>query len=147
VLSCEQVSTNRGYDISLKRFCSDTMEPEECIITKKKYFEQLNWYRLSVVASPSLNCCNSAFCHEFIELFLRDSFIYDSFSFHFQSHISVLKLFLFSVPFYLPFLLFLVFIFTSLFMSFDRLCGLLVRVLGYSSGGPGSIPGTTRKRK
>jgi hypothetical protein len=28
----------------------------------------------------------------------------------------------------------------------DRLCGLVVRVLGYRSGGPGSIPGTTRKR-
>jgi hypothetical protein len=28
---------------------------------------------------------------------------------------------------------------------FDRLCGLVVRVLGYRSGGPGSIPGTTRK--
>jgi hypothetical protein len=27
---------------------------------------------------------------------------------------------------------------------FDRLCGLVVRVLGYRSGGPGSIPGTTR---
>jgi hypothetical protein len=27
----------------------------------------------------------------------------------------------------------------------DRLCGLLVRVLGYSSGGLGSIPGTTKK--
>jgi hypothetical protein len=27
----------------------------------------------------------------------------------------------------------------------DRLCGLVVRVLGYSSGGPGSIPGTTKK--
>jgi hypothetical protein len=27
----------------------------------------------------------------------------------------------------------------------DRLCGLVVRVLGYRSGGPGSIPGTTRK--
>jgi hypothetical protein len=26
----------------------------------------------------------------------------------------------------------------------DRLCGLMVRVLGYRSGGPGSIPGTTR---
>jgi hypothetical protein len=25
-----------------------------------------------------------------------------------------------------------------------RLCGLMVRVLGYRSGGPGSIPGTTR---
>jgi hypothetical protein len=29
----------------------------------------------------------------------------------------------------------------------DRLCGLVVRVLGYRSGGPGSIPGTTRKNK
>jgi hypothetical protein len=28
----------------------------------------------------------------------------------------------------------------------DRLCGLVVRVLGYWSGGPGSIPGTTRKK-
>jgi hypothetical protein len=28
----------------------------------------------------------------------------------------------------------------------DRLCGLVVRVLGYSSGGPGSISGTTRKK-
>jgi transcriptional regulator len=27
----------------------------------------------------------------------------------------------------------------------DRLCGLVVRVRGYTSGGPGSIPGTTRK--
>jgi hypothetical protein len=26
----------------------------------------------------------------------------------------------------------------------DRLCGLVVRVLGYRSGGPGSIPGTTK---
>jgi hypothetical protein len=26
----------------------------------------------------------------------------------------------------------------------DRLCGLVVRVLGYRYGGPGSIPGTTR---
>jgi hypothetical protein len=26
----------------------------------------------------------------------------------------------------------------------DRLCGLVVRVLGYRSGGPGSITGTTR---
>jgi hypothetical protein len=26
-----------------------------------------------------------------------------------------------------------------------RLCGLAVRVLGYRSGGPGSIPGTTKK--
>jgi hypothetical protein len=28
--------------------------------------------------------------------------------------------------------------------SLDCLCGLVVRVLGYRSGGPGSIPGTTR---
>jgi hypothetical protein len=28
----------------------------------------------------------------------------------------------------------------------DRLSGLVVRVLGYKSGGPGSIPGTTRKK-
>jgi hypothetical protein len=28
----------------------------------------------------------------------------------------------------------------------DRLCGLVVRVLGYRSGGPESIPGTTRKK-
>jgi hypothetical protein len=28
----------------------------------------------------------------------------------------------------------------------DRLCGLVVRVLGYRSGDPGSIPGTTRKK-
>jgi hypothetical protein len=28
----------------------------------------------------------------------------------------------------------------------DRLCGLEVRVLGYRSGGPGSIPGTIRKK-
>jgi hypothetical protein len=28
----------------------------------------------------------------------------------------------------------------------DRLCGLMVRGLGYRSGGPGSIPGTTRKK-
>jgi hypothetical protein len=27
-----------------------------------------------------------------------------------------------------------------------RLCGLVVRVLGYRSGGSGSIPGTTRKK-
>jgi hypothetical protein len=26
----------------------------------------------------------------------------------------------------------------------DHLCGLVVRVLGYRFGGPGSIPGTTR---
>jgi hypothetical protein len=31
--------------------------------------------------------------------------------------------------------------------KFLPLCGLVVRVLGYRSGGPGSIPGTTRKKK
>jgi hypothetical protein len=29
----------------------------------------------------------------------------------------------------------------------DRFCGLVVRVLGYRSGGPGSLPGTNRKKK
>jgi hypothetical protein len=29
----------------------------------------------------------------------------------------------------------------------DRLCGVVIRVLGYRSGGPGSIPGTTRKKR
>jgi hypothetical protein len=29
----------------------------------------------------------------------------------------------------------------------DHLCGLVVRVPGYRSGGPGSIPGTTIKKK
>jgi hypothetical protein len=32
------------------------------------------------------------------------------------------------------------------FNKHDRLCGLVVRVLGYRSGGPGSTPGTTRKK-
>jgi hypothetical protein len=31
--------------------------------------------------------------------------------------------------------------------SLDGFCGLVVRVLGYRSGGQGSIPGTTRKEK
>jgi hypothetical protein len=31
-----------------------------------------------------------------------------------------------------------------MFSKIDSLCGLVVRVLGYRSGGPGSIPGTTR---
>jgi hypothetical protein len=35
---------------------------------------------------------------------------------------------------------------TTLSGSDDLLCGLVVRVLGYRSGGPGSIPGTTRKK-
>jgi hypothetical protein len=29
----------------------------------------------------------------------------------------------------------------------DRICGLVVRVLGYRSEGPGSIPCTTKKKK
>jgi hypothetical protein len=29
----------------------------------------------------------------------------------------------------------------------DRLCSLVARVLGYRSGGPGSIPGTAKKKK
>jgi hypothetical protein len=33
----------------------------------------------------------------------------------------------------------------SFYCEGDRLCGLVVRVLGYRSGGPGSIPGTTKK--
>jgi hypothetical protein len=37
--------------------------------------------------------------------------------------------------------------FRSVIFSSDRLCGLVVRVLGYRSGGPGSIPCTTRKKK
>jgi hypothetical protein len=32
----------------------------------------------------------------------------------------------------------------SIYRRRDRLCGLVVRVLGYRSGGPGSIPVTTR---
>jgi hypothetical protein len=45
--------------------------------------------------------------------------------------------------FFLTFLYnFLIYIFIRSFP--DRLCGLVVRVLGYRSGGPGSIPGTTR---
>jgi hypothetical protein len=32
-------------------------------------------------------------------------------------------------------------------MFVDRLCGLVVRVLAYRSGGLGSIPGTTREKK
>jgi hypothetical protein len=35
----------------------------------------------------------------------------------------------------------------KLSQELDCLCGLVVRVLGYRSGGPVSIPGTTRKKK
>jgi hypothetical protein len=39
-------------------------------------------------------------------------------------------------------------IFPSNFVAkYDRLCGLVVRVLGYRSGDPGSIHGTTKKKK
>jgi hypothetical protein len=33
-----------------------------------------------------------------------------------------------------------------MYITFDRLCGLVVKVLGNRSGGPGSNPGTTRKK-
>jgi hypothetical protein len=36
--------------------------------------------------------------------------------------------------------------FVFLFAHWDNLCGLVVRVRGYRSGGPGSIPGTNRKK-
>jgi hypothetical protein len=32
----------------------------------------------------------------------------------------------------------------SLYCSVDRLCGLVIRVRGYRSSGPGSVPGATR---
>jgi hypothetical protein len=38
-------------------------------------------------------------------------------------------------------------IFESMVILRDRLCGLVVRVPGYRSGSPGSIPGSTRKKK
>jgi hypothetical protein len=31
--------------------------------------------------------------------------------------------------------------------QWDRFCGIVIRVLGYKSGGPGLIFGTTRKKK
>jgi hypothetical protein len=34
--------------------------------------------------------------------------------------------------------------FGRMWFCLDRLCGLVVRVLGYRSGGPGSISGITR---
>jgi hypothetical protein len=36
--------------------------------------------------------------------------------------------------------------FSMIMTTIERLCGLVARVLGYRSGGPGSIPGTTRKK-
>jgi hypothetical protein len=46
--------------------------------------------------------------------------------------------------FYRRRLVFLFLLFSQGNLLIDRLCGLVVRVLGYRSGGPGSIPGTTR---
>jgi hypothetical protein len=37
--------------------------------------------------------------------------------------------------------------FVMYYTAIDRLCGLVVRVLGYRSGGPGSIPGTPKNKK
>jgi hypothetical protein len=39
-----------------------------------------------------------------------------------------------------------IYIYIYIYIYTNRLCGLVVRVLGYRSGGPGSIPGTTRKK-
>jgi hypothetical protein len=36
---------------------------------------------------------------------------------------------------------------SSALVNYDHLCGLVVRVLGYRSGGPGSTPGSTRGKK
>jgi hypothetical protein len=36
-------------------------------------------------------------------------------------------------------------VYCSIAQAGDRLCGLVVGVLGYRSGGPGSILGTTKK--
>jgi hypothetical protein len=38
-------------------------------------------------------------------------------------------------------------IFRKVLLHVDRLCGLVIRVLGYRSGDPGSILGTTKKKK
>jgi hypothetical protein len=38
------------------------------------------------------------------------------------------------------------FYFLILYTVDYRLCGLVVRVLGYRAGGPGSIPGTTKTK-
>jgi hypothetical protein len=40
----------------------------------------------------------------------------------------------------------IIFLIGPVWNSLDRLCGLVARVLGYRSGGPGSIPGTTKKK-
>jgi hypothetical protein len=41
----------------------------------------------------------------------------------------------------------IIYLFYNVKTSCDRLCGLVVRILGYRSGGPDSIPGTTREIK
>jgi hypothetical protein len=43
-------------------------------------------------------------------------------------------------------LIIIIIIINGYILFVDRLCGLVVRVLHYRSGGPGSIPGTTRKK-
>jgi hypothetical protein len=40
----------------------------------------------------------------------------------------------------------IIFLKVSFLLSGDHLCGLVVRILGYRSGGPGSIPGTTKRK-
>jgi hypothetical protein len=47
---------------------------------------------------------------------------------------------------YIGYLFFNPILFALCSSTFDLLCGLVVRVLGYRSGGPGSILGTTRKK-
>jgi hypothetical protein len=39
-----------------------------------------------------------------------------------------------------------IYIYIYIYSADDRLCGLVDRVLGYRSGGPGSSPGATRKK-
>jgi hypothetical protein len=41
----------------------------------------------------------------------------------------------------------LIFMKLYIYIYDDCLCALVVRVLGYRSGGPGSTPGTARKKK
>jgi hypothetical protein len=55
---------------------------------------------------------------------------------HIELFKTVIKLFLISVRH-----------FQKHFIKYYSLCGLVVRVLGYRSGGPGSIPGTTQNKK
>jgi hypothetical protein len=93
----------------------------------------LSWLRFSVVPSiheteickgwmrqqNRLNLSNSSVLRDFMKINLLDFCVGSS-----------------SASKHLSFLLLL----------FDRFRGLVVRVLGYRSGGPGSIPGTTRKK-